>query len=299
MKTVIKFQLIIPSIFLSVFILIKPVLAEESLTNDLTNEPSEPALVESQKPKLSSKPLRESKISPQKVRDFQDKEKPPIVREDATIKGLYQGVKFVRLRSLESVFIVNSGTTEEKPHFSSVKGFSVGANVEFPISAKYFSGGTPLAKVRMGKTTIDVADAADIEGDNTDEFSDALGASELYTVGFGGGYCYHTGFNCAYALYNTSFTGQLANSDGNNSISAIPTKLKGVTLGMSSTFDVGLGLELSAGMEYSMMKHLIPTEEAHKFNTLGLVFALGFVEESRYKQARNIEFIKPAAAEYK
>lgn len=247
-------------------------------------------------PSISSKPIRDSVISPKNIEDFQNIDRGPIVRENNTIKGLYENVDFIRLRSMETAFIVNSATSEEKPHFSSVKGFAFGGNIEFPVLTNYLNGGTPIAKLRMGKTTIDVNDTSDFDSDeNLEDFTDSLGASELYTVGFGGGYCYHAGFNCAYTLYNTSLTGQLADSGSDNSISATPTKLSGITLGMSSTFEVGLGFELTAGMEYSMMKHQIPRVEDHKFNTLGLVFALGFVEESRYKSARNIKFVDAAS----
>jgi|GEM_PF-3534638 len=252
------------------------------------------AFSDESQPTISSKVIRESAVSPEKLENFQNINKGPVIREDNTIKTLYENVDFIRLRSVETAFIVNSGTSEEKAHFSSVKGFSIGGNLEFPVLTNYLNGGTAIAKLRMGKTTIDINNTSDVEEDESlEEFADNLGASELYNIGFGGGYCYHAGFNCVYALYNTSLTGQLTDSDIDNNISAIPTKLNGITLGVSSTFEVGLGLELTAGMEYSLMTHKIPREEDHRFNTLGLVFALGFIEESRYKKSRYIQFVNP------
>ena len=199
------------------------------------------------------------------------------------------------MRSLDFTVVAHSGFTGDKNNFDSASGYTGGLTWEFPILARTLGGGTPIFKARAGKTEIKSTSqvASDTETNaEASEFIESLGVSEVYTVAVGAGYCYHVGFNCMYGMYNTYLTGQLSTVKEDGEIATVPTQLTGYSIGMISTFDVFLGIELSLGMEYSMLEHLTTIYEPQRINTFSVVVGIGMIEQSRYMNMEKIEFIE-------
>ncbi len=93
-------------------------------------------------------------------------------------------------------------------------------------------------------------------------------------------------------MYNTSLTGQLTAVEDDGTVSTVPTQLNGVSLGMTSSFETSIGVEFTLGMEYSVLNHITPVGEDQQINTLSLVLGIGFLEQSRYLNMREIEFVE-------
>jgi len=231
-------------------------------------------------------------LSPQNIRKFRDQKSSSSPKDTKTIRRMYGDIDFVDLRSFGITSIVSSGIDGEKNSFSAMKGYSADLTWEFPILMQRWGGNTPILKFRIGKSeiNIDTDDKVKIS-EKSSEFIDTLGVSEVYTIGFGAGYCYHSGFNCIYGLYNSYLTGQLSTVKDSGEVSTVPTQLTGATVGMSSTFDLFLGIEFTLGMEYSTFKHATPLFDEQRINTFSIMVALGLVEQSRYSYMDPIEFI--------
>lgn len=243
---------------------------------------------------LPSEVVEGSVLSPNSIRDFRDTEKKPIKKDRKTLKNMYGDINFIDLRSAGLVTTISSGVDGDKNNFDSLSGYSAELTWEFPVLAKRFSGNTPILKFRTGKSELkmDTPNESISVSDKASEFVDTLGVSEVYTIGVGGGYCYHTGFNCVYGMYNTYLTGQLSTVKKSGEVSTVPTQLNGFTFGMTSTFDVSLGIEVTVGMEYSMLTHRTPLFDDQKINSLSLVFAMGMVSEPRYTYMDQIEYVE-------
>jgi len=245
--------------------------------------------------KLPSERIYESPLSPQAIEKFQNQEVSPERKDSRTLKRMYGGVNFIDLRSFEITKIVDSGNLGKDNDYGGMEGFSAGVTWEFPVLARNLGGGTPIIKLRAGKTDIKLAEQAPAISEvdeNLEGFIESLGVSEIYTVSAGLGYCYHTGFNCIYGLYNSYLTGQLSTLDSDGKISTVPTQLTGATIGMSSTFDILLGTELTFGLEYSVLEHNTPVHKPQLVNAASVVIGLGFVNESRYNNMRPIELVQ-------
>jgi len=234
-------------------------------------------------------------VSPRKLEKLQNEELPAEKRDSQTLRYMYRRVNFIDMRSIDATVVMNSGFSDEKRNFDSLSGYNFGLTWEFPILAKKLGGDTPILKARFGKSEIKSTDSLSeaVQVSSVSEnFVESLGVSEVYTVGFGGGYCYHIGFDCVYVMYNTYLTGQLSTIEDDGSVSTVPTQLKGLSLGMTSSFETFLGVELTVGMEYSVLTHSTPISADQQINTLSLVFALGFLEQSRYLDMRQIDFVE-------
>lgn len=245
--------------------------------------------------KSSGSVVKKSFLSPEKLEELQNKDLPAERRDSRTLSKLYRRVNFIDLKAVDTTIVMNSGFADEKENFDSLSGYNLGLTWEFPILAKKLGGDTPILKARFGKSEIKSSGnlSNNIQVSNlSTKFVESLGISEIYTVGFGAGYCYHIGFDCLYGLYNTYLTGQLSTVDDNGMVSTVPTQLRGFSLGMTSSFETQLGIELTLGMEYSILTHSTPISQDQQINTFSLVLALGFLEQSRYLDMRQIDFVE-------
>lgn len=241
----------------------------------------------------SQKRNEKSFLSPESLEKFQNEELPTDERDSKTFRNMYRNVNFIDFRGLELTTVAHSGFSGEKENFESLTGYNLGMTWEFPILSRKLGGDTPILKARMGKTEIKSSDelSSNVKvSSSSDKFVESLGVSEIYTIGFGAGYCYHVGFDCVYAMYNTYLTGQLTTVEDDGAISTVPTQLKGMSLGMTSSFETFLGLELTLGMEYSILTHSTPISDDQNINTFAIVFGLGFLEQSRYLNMQKIEY---------
>ncbi|MDT8446643.1 MAG: hypothetical protein RRB13_07060 [bacterium] len=238
--------------------------------------------------------VENSLFSPKKIETFQNQDRTAKQKDARTLKSMYGNVNLIDLRSFDAGFIASSGFTGEKNNFETISGYNFGVTWEFPVLMKALEGGTPILKARAGKTEITSASSVDstIVDSSLKSFVDTLGVSQLYTVAVGGGYCYHVGFDCVYAMYNTYLTGQLSTVNSDGSVSTVPTQLTGISFGTSSTFDVSLGIELTIGMEYSMLTHATPVSSDQNINALSINFGLGAVSQPRYVNMRPIEYVQ-------
>ncbi len=195
-----------------------------------------------------------------------------------------QNPDYIAFRSLDFGFVVNSGSLDSEDKFESMSHWNAGITWEFPFVAKRLGGGTPILKVRAGRADIRLDDEAaetTTISENREAFIDSLGVSELYTIGIGGGYCYHKGFNCLYGIYTDFLTGQLSTVDEEGRTTVVPTQLRGFTVGMSSTFEVIRGAEMTLGWEYSIYEHVTTFDDPEEINGLALVVGMGFQEIPR------------------
>ena len=251
-------------------------------------------LVVNEEESLAGDTVEDSVLSPNSIESFQNKERSAKRKDARTVRSMYGNVNFVDLRSFDAGFIVSDGFVGDKNNFESISGYNFGATFEFPVLMKAMEGGTPILKARAGKTeiTADNSSNASAVDSSLANFVDALGVSQVYTVAFGGGYCYHVGFNCVYGMYNTYLTGQLSTVNDDGSVSSVPTQLTGYSIGTSSTFDISLGIELTIGMEYSILAHATPIFDTQNINTLSINFGLGAVNQPRYVNMRPIEYVQ-------
>lgn len=243
---------------------------------------------------LPSDSINESVLSPEELKRLQNAEITSQKKDSATLKQMYRDVNFVDVRNIELSVIADSGFSGNQNNFDQVSGYSFGVTWEFPILAKQLGGGTPILKARAGKTEIsssgDVQEGTSIA--SSSKKIDSLGSSEVYTVSAGAGYCYHVGFNCLYGLYNNYLTGQLSSVEEDGTVSSIPTQLTGYTVGMSSTFELFLGMEFTLGMEYSVLNHVTSIYDTQEIKTMSVVFGFGLVGQSRYMDMQPIEFVE-------
>ena len=241
---------------------------------------------------LPSELVRESSLSPQEMEAFQNKQPQPAPKDPNTLKEMYKSVNFIDLRSVDATLIVDSGIVGDQNSFESVQGHTVGMTWEFPIFSKPLGGNLPIFKLRIGKAEIKfkegdsqkLKDASSLE-----HFVDSLGVSKIYMLGAGIGYCYHGSFNCLYGIYNSHLTGQFSGVDSKGEVISTPTQLDGFSIGMTSTFDIVLGVEVTVGMEYSKFKHISTISDPQRINTLSVVLGLGFMDQPRSSNSPSTE----------
>ncbi len=234
-------------------------------------------------------------LSPEQLEQFQNNSLPAEQKSRKTLKTQYRNVNFIDLRSIDATAVVDSGYSGEQGNFDSINGYSFGLTWEFPILTRQLGGDTPILKARAGKTEIKASEMEDSNiqlSESSEKFVDSLGVSEVYTVGLGVGYCYHVGFDCMYAMYNTYLTGQMTAVENDGTVSTVPTQLKGISVGMTSSFETALGIEMTVGLEYSLLTHSTPLYDDQNLNTFSLVFGLGFLDQSRYLNMQEIEFVE-------
>ena len=240
-------------------------------------------------------------LSPDALRGLQEKEKKTKV-DRVTVKELYGDIDFISVRSFDFGYVFdygfknydpNSTRFEKNLQVSKVEGYNFGVVWEFPILRKTLGGSSPMIKASAGKKIIsfqsDSTGDASTSTNSETTFVDALDKSEVYTVAIGGGYCFNIGFNCAYAMYDNYLTGQMSVQESDGSIATVPTQLTGFTLGLSSIFEVTLGIEVGFALEYSMLTHKTPVTDSQQFNTVALVISLGLNSHSRFLDMGEIE----------